>query len=112
MLLPFVLVFMLLLVNRPRLMGAFKNKGWQNLVAWSTAVTMIVLTVRIALQQHCWIGTKFRYLFAGQASQNGRGSFGCIPTPVDFPFMTAPDQTEARTLPFEPLAPIPEQRFG
>ena len=43
-LLPFVLVYMLLLVNRPRLMGSFKNKLWQNAVAWSTAVIMIVLT--------------------------------------------------------------------
>jgi Mn2+/Fe2+ NRAMP family transporter len=43
-LLPFVLVYMLLLVNRPRLMGAFKNKPWQNVIAWGTAVTMILLT--------------------------------------------------------------------
>ena len=38
-LLPFVLVYMLLLVNRPRLMGTFKN-----FAAWSTAIIMIVLT--------------------------------------------------------------------
>ncbi len=44
-LLPFVLVFMLLLVNRPRLMGTFKNNKFQNFVAWSTAIVMIVLTV-------------------------------------------------------------------
>jgi Mn2+/Fe2+ NRAMP family transporter len=43
-LLPFVLVYMLLLVNRPRLMGAYKNKPWQNWIAWTTAVVMIVLT--------------------------------------------------------------------
>ena len=43
-LLPFVVVYMLLLVNRPRLMGAFRNKAWQNWVAWTTAVTMIALT--------------------------------------------------------------------
>ncbi len=42
-LLPFVLVYMLLLINRPRLMGSFKNKRWQNVAAWSTAVTVIVL---------------------------------------------------------------------
>jgi Mn2+/Fe2+ NRAMP family transporter len=46
-LLPFVLVYMLLLVNRPRLMGAFKNKPWQNLIAWGTAVIMIVLTAAL-----------------------------------------------------------------
>lgn len=43
-LLPFVLVYMLKLINRPRLMGSFKNKPWQNVIAWSTAVIMIVLT--------------------------------------------------------------------
>jgi Mn2+/Fe2+ NRAMP family transporter len=43
-LLPFVVVYMLLLVNRPRLMGTFKNKPWQNWIAWSTAVIMICLT--------------------------------------------------------------------
>ncbi len=43
-LLPFVVVYMLLLVNRPRLMGTFKNKPWQNWIAWSTAVIMIGLT--------------------------------------------------------------------
>ena len=44
-LLPFVLVYMLLLINRPRLMGSFKNKPWQNVIAWSTAVTMILLAI-------------------------------------------------------------------
>lgn len=44
-LLPFVLVYMLLLVNRPRLMGSYRNKRWQNWVAWSTAIIMIALTL-------------------------------------------------------------------
>ncbi len=43
-LLPFVVVYMLLLINRPRLMGTFKNKRWQNAVAWSTALAMIVIS--------------------------------------------------------------------
>lgn len=43
-LIPFVLVYMLLLVNRPRLMGSFKNNRWQNGIAWGTAVIMILLT--------------------------------------------------------------------
>jgi Mn2+/Fe2+ NRAMP family transporter len=43
-LLPFVLVYMLLLINRPRLMGTFKNKPWQNWIAWTTAAVMIGLT--------------------------------------------------------------------
>ena len=42
--LPFVVVYMLLLVNRPRLMGTFKNKPWQNWIAWATAAIMICLT--------------------------------------------------------------------
>ena len=44
-LLPFVLVYMLLLVNTPRLMGVFKNNWWQNAIAWTTAVVMIALTL-------------------------------------------------------------------
>ena len=43
-LLPFVLVYMLLLVNRARLMGSYRNKRWQNWIAWSTAIVMIGLT--------------------------------------------------------------------
>jgi NRAMP (natural resistance-associated macrophage protein)-like metal ion transporter len=43
-LLPFVLVYMLLLINRPRLMGTFKNNAWQNWIAWLTAAVMIGLT--------------------------------------------------------------------
>jgi Mn2+/Fe2+ NRAMP family transporter len=46
-LLPFVLVYMLLLVNRPRLMGTFRNKPWQNVIAWTTAIIMIVLTAAL-----------------------------------------------------------------
>jgi Mn2+/Fe2+ NRAMP family transporter len=43
-LLPFVVIYMLLLVNRPRLMGTFRNKPWQNVVAWGTALSMIVIS--------------------------------------------------------------------
>ncbi|MBV9155560.1 MAG: Nramp family divalent metal transporter [Acidobacteriaceae bacterium] len=46
-LLPFVLVYMILLINRPRLMGTFKNEPWQNFVAWTTAIIMIVLTAAL-----------------------------------------------------------------
>ena len=42
---PFVLVFMLLLVNRKGLMGDMRNRGWQNLIAGGTSAIMIVLTV-------------------------------------------------------------------
>ncbi len=43
-LIPFVLIFMLLLVNRESIMGEMRNRPWQNAVAWTTAVVMIVLT--------------------------------------------------------------------
>lgn len=43
-LLPFVLFFMLSLVNRKRIMQEYTNNIWQNLVAWSTAIVMVVLT--------------------------------------------------------------------
>ena len=44
-LLPFVLIFMLLLVNKTRLMGEYRNGFWGNLIAGSTSVIMIALTV-------------------------------------------------------------------
>ena len=43
-LLPFVLTFMLLLINRKRLMGEYRNQFWGNLIAGSTSLIMIVLT--------------------------------------------------------------------
>jgi Mn2+/Fe2+ NRAMP family transporter len=46
-LLPFVLIYMLVLINRPRLMGEYSNSVVQNAVAWSTTVIMILLTVAL-----------------------------------------------------------------
>jgi Mn2+/Fe2+ NRAMP family transporter len=43
--LPFVLVFMLLLVNKPRVMGEYVNSRLYNVVAWATTVIMVGLTV-------------------------------------------------------------------
>ena len=43
-LLPFVLFYMLILINRKRIMQEFTNNIWQNAIAWSTAVVMIALT--------------------------------------------------------------------
>jgi Mn2+/Fe2+ NRAMP family transporter len=43
-LLPFVLFYMLMLINRKRIMQEYTNKLWQNIVAWATAVIMVVLT--------------------------------------------------------------------
>jgi NRAMP (natural resistance-associated macrophage protein)-like metal ion transporter len=46
-LLPFVLAFMLILINRERLMGEYKNGFWGNLIAWSTSVVMVLLTIAL-----------------------------------------------------------------
>jgi Mn2+/Fe2+ NRAMP family transporter len=43
--LPFVLIFMLLLINKSELMGPHVNGTWFNLIAWATTITMIGLTI-------------------------------------------------------------------
>src|SRR6202451_2683636 len=47
--LPFVLIFMLLLINKKELMGEYVNTGLFNAVAWLTTIVMIGLTVA-----WCW----------------------------------------------------------
>jgi Mn2+/Fe2+ NRAMP family transporter len=49
--LPFVLIFMLLLTNDRELMGEHVNSRPFNIVAWVTVVTMIVLTIAMILTQ-------------------------------------------------------------
>jgi NRAMP (natural resistance-associated macrophage protein)-like metal ion transporter len=44
-LLPFVLAFMLKLVNKPHLMGNMRNGRWANAIAGTTSVVMVALTV-------------------------------------------------------------------
>ena len=44
-LLPFLLVFMLILVNRKELMGEYRNSRLTNVIAWGTSVIIIVLTI-------------------------------------------------------------------
>ncbi len=44
-LLPFVLYFMLKLVNNKALMGKHTNTRWFNVVAWATTVIVVGLTV-------------------------------------------------------------------
>ena len=43
--LPVVVIFMLLLVNRRDLMGEYVNKLGDNIVAWVTAISVIILTL-------------------------------------------------------------------
>jgi Mn2+/Fe2+ NRAMP family transporter len=45
--LPFVLIFMLLLINKKELMGEYVNTRLFNTVAWMTTVVMIGLTVAL-----------------------------------------------------------------
>lgn len=44
-LLPVVLVFMLLLINKHELMGSYTNKRWFNVTAWATAVIVTGLSL-------------------------------------------------------------------
>ena len=48
-LLPFVLIFMLHLVNRDDLMGKYKNSRLFNYIAWVSCVVMIVLTLLLVV---------------------------------------------------------------
>jgi Mn2+/Fe2+ NRAMP family transporter len=48
-LLPFVLIFMLRLVNREDLMGKYKNSRLFNNIAWVTCVVMIALTLLLVV---------------------------------------------------------------
>jgi len=45
--LPFVLIFMLLLINKKELMGEYVNTRTFNIIAWATTVIMVVLTVML-----------------------------------------------------------------
>src|SRR5215471_5045396 len=44
-LLPFLLIFMLILVNRKDLMGEYRNSRLANVIAWGTCITMMVLSL-------------------------------------------------------------------
>ena len=49
-LLPFVLIFMLILINKKELMGEYVNSRFFNIIAWLTVVIMIVLTLILVVQ--------------------------------------------------------------
>ena len=53
MLLPFVLIFMILLINNKRLMNEWTNSRPANAIAWLTVVVMIGLTL-------AWVGTTIK----------------------------------------------------
>lgn len=47
--LPFVLVFMLLLINDKRLMGEYRNSRFFNIVAWATVAITVALTLGLTV---------------------------------------------------------------
>jgi len=47
--LPFVLVFMLILINDKHLMGKYRNSRFFNIVAWSTTIIVASLTVALTI---------------------------------------------------------------
>ncbi len=47
--LPFVLIFMLLLINKKELMGEYVNTRLFNVVAWATTILVVVLSLALAL---------------------------------------------------------------
>jgi NRAMP (natural resistance-associated macrophage protein)-like metal ion transporter len=49
MLLPFILVFMLLLINREKLMCEWRNGRFFNAVAWGTTAVMVLLTLYLVV---------------------------------------------------------------
>ncbi|MFN2484225.1 MAG: NRAMP family divalent metal transporter [Candidatus Limnocylindria bacterium] len=56
-LLPIVLVFMLRLVNNPRIMGRYVNPRWLNVVAWGLTALVVVLTlVMFGSTIASWVG--------------------------------------------------------
>ena len=48
-LLPFVLVFMLVLINNKNLMGTYTNSRFFNWVAWGTTIIMVSLTLLLVI---------------------------------------------------------------
>jgi Mn2+/Fe2+ NRAMP family transporter len=48
-LLPFILIFMLVLINRSELMGPYRNSRTFNLIAWATTIVMIALTLALVV---------------------------------------------------------------
>ncbi|MBF0607522.1 MAG: Nramp family divalent metal transporter [Magnetococcales bacterium] len=52
--LPFVLVFMLMLINKKDLMGDYVNGRAFNWIAWGTTITMVALTVLFVLSMFFW----------------------------------------------------------
>jgi Mn2+/Fe2+ NRAMP family transporter len=49
LLLPFILIFMLLLINDKRIMGDFVNSRLMNIISWATVVILNVLSLAMVV---------------------------------------------------------------
>ena len=47
--LPFVLIFIIILINDKRLMGEYKNSRFYNVISWTTIVLLIALTIGLVV---------------------------------------------------------------
>jgi Mn2+/Fe2+ NRAMP family transporter len=50
-LLPFLMIFMILIINDRRIMGRYVNGRWFNIIAWVTVTVVILLTVALLVLQ-------------------------------------------------------------
>jgi Mn2+/Fe2+ NRAMP family transporter len=57
LLLPFLLVFMMRIVNDRRIMGRYTNGTWFNVLGWGTVLAVIALTVTLIVMQLLGVGT-------------------------------------------------------
>jgi len=48
-LLPVVLICMMLIINKPEIMGEYTNKRYQNVIGWTTSIVLIVLSAVLLL---------------------------------------------------------------
>ncbi|PKN68931.1 MAG: Mn transporter [Deltaproteobacteria bacterium HGW-Deltaproteobacteria-12] len=49
LLLPFILIFMLLLINDKRIMGAYVNGRMMNVISWATVIVLVVLSLAMVV---------------------------------------------------------------
>lgn len=64
--LPFVLIFMLLLINKKDLMGEYVNSRLFNVIAWATTMIVIALTLALMWQSLCGSGGVMSLLDIGR----------------------------------------------